>query len=82
MSERSDGGTRDEGLANERTALAWWRTALAAVVASALIVRGAAGTVEALVLGGIAAAALAVVLVVAFGRARALTAQNRAAPRQ
>ena len=67
-------------MANERTALAWWRTALAAVVAAGLIVRGAAGTVEAVVLGAIAAAALAVVLVVALGRARALTSQSRSAP--
>ena len=59
-SERAERSDRDEGLANERTALARWRTALAAVVAAGLIVRGAAGTVEAIVLGCIGGAALAV----------------------
>ncbi len=71
---------RDEGLANERTALAWWRTALAAVVAAGLIVRGAAGVVETVAMGCTAGAALAVLLSVAMRRSRALTAQHRDAP--
>ena len=61
---------RDEGLANERTALAWWRTALAAVVAAGLIVRGAAGPVETVAMGCTAGAALAVLLTVALRRSR------------
>ena len=71
---------RDEGLANERTALAWWRTALAAVVAAGLIVRGAAGPVETVAMGCAAGAALAVLLSVAMRRSRALTAQRRDPP--
>ena len=71
---------RDEGLANERTALAWWRTALAAVVAAGLIVRGAAGPAETVVMGCVAGVALAVLLVVALRRSRSLTAQHRDPP--
>jgi uncharacterized membrane protein YidH (DUF202 family) len=71
---------RDEGLANERTALAWWRTALAAVVAAGLIVRGAAGPVQTVIIALVAAPAVGVILIVALQRARALTEQHRGAP--
>ena len=63
---------QDRGLQFERTALAYWRTALAASVAGLLIVRQTTGGLER-VLGTVGAvAAVAVIIGIAFLRQEAL----------